>query len=145
MSEEVLSKLVEYLKTQNHLRLATVTTAGTPQVHTVAYVSEGAAVCFITDKNSRKAVNISGNPHVAYTVDHDVEDWSQIRGIQMEGKATILADGEEIQKVMGLFQQKFPQSGSLPEFEMVVIKVEPKEGFFLDNTLGFGHRDKIVF
>jgi uncharacterized protein YhbP (UPF0306 family) len=145
MSEEVLNKLVEYLKTQNHMRLATVTTANTPQVHTVAYVSEGATVYFITDKNSRKAVNILGNPHVAYNVDHDVADWSQIQGIQMEGEAKILQTEEEIQKVLGLFQQKFPQSASLPEFEMVVIKVEPKEGFFLDNTLGFGHRDKMAF
>ena len=145
MSEEALGKLVDYLKTQNHLRLATVTSAGTPQVHTVAYVSEGAAIFFITDKKSRKAINIFGNPHVAYTVDHDVADWSQIKGIQMEGEASVLQDGEEIQKVLGLFQQKFPQSGSLPEFEMVVIKVEPTEGFFLDNTLGFGHRDKITF
>jgi len=85
-------------------------------------------------------------PRVAYTVDEDYEDWSKIQGIQMEGDAFILEGPENIGPVMGMFMKKFPKMASLPsDFEMGIIKVEPREAYFLNNLISFGNRDKISF
>ena len=47
---------------------------------------------------------------------------------------------------MGLFVQKFPKITSIPQdYEMMIVKVEPTVGYYLDNTISLGLRDKISF
>ncbi len=146
MDEQIKDNLIQYLESHAHLRLATVTEDGSPIAHTVAYVSDGATVYFVTDRRSRKYANIQKEARVAYSIDENYEDWSKIQGIQMEGHASILEGPEEIGPVMALFMKKFPEMASLPpDFEMGVIKIEPKEAYFLNNLISFGHRDKITF
>ena len=43
---------MDYLASHRFMRLGTVTTESTPIVHTVAYVSDGATVCFATDRRT---------------------------------------------------------------------------------------------
>jgi nitroimidazol reductase NimA-like FMN-containing flavoprotein (pyridoxamine 5'-phosphate oxidase superfamily) len=69
MSDEIKQKIVDYLSSQFHLSLATVTAGGIPLAHTVTYASEGATIYFVSDKTSRKMQNIMKNGKVAYTVD----------------------------------------------------------------------------
>ncbi|MGD2087235.1 MAG: pyridoxamine 5'-phosphate oxidase family protein [Candidatus Aminicenantes bacterium] len=147
MSNEILEKITGYLVNHEHLNLGTVTAEGAPIVHTVAYVSDGATIYFVTHKESRKAQNISSNSAVAYTVDDDdYEDWTEIIGIQGMGKASLLEDKEELEKVQGLMMKKFPQMANLPpDPNMVFYKVEPTEIYYLDNTVSFGHRDRVEF
>lgn len=146
MDDQIKDNLLEYLENHTHLRLATVTEDGSPIAHTVAYVSEGAVVYFVTDRRTRKYANITKEPRVAYTVDEDYEDWSKIQGIQMEGEASILEGPEQIGPVMAMFMKKFPKMASLPPgFEMGVVKIEPKQAYFLNNLVSFGHRDEISF
>ncbi|GAB4342335.1 MAG: hypothetical protein Kow0037_29630 [Calditrichia bacterium] len=143
---DIKNKIVDYLNNHPHLQIATVGPDGKPWIGTVGYVNEGAVVYFITDKTSRKARNILQNPQVAYTVDEDYEVWSEIQGIQMEGKATLVESPEEMQRLMGLFMQKYPQAASLPPNpNFVFIKVEPQVGYFIDDTIEHGHRDKVDF
>ena len=147
MSKEILEKIKDYLINHEHLNLGTVTAEAKPMVHTVAYASEGAAVYFITHKESRKAGNILNNPAVAYTVDQDnYENWTKIRGIQAMGTARLVEDRGEAEKASGLLIKKFPQMANLPpDPNMVIFKVEPTEIYYLDNTVSFGHRDQVEF
>lgn len=146
MEEQIKDNLIRYLESHAHLRLATVSDDGSPISHTVAYVSEGATVYFVTDRRSRKFANIMKESRVAYTVDEDYEDWTKIQGIQMEGEASILEGPNEIGPVMTMFMKKFPKMTSLPpDFEMGIVKIEPKEAYFLNNLISFGHREKISF
>lgn len=146
MSQEVKQKIVDYLSSHDHLRLATVTPEGNPLAHTVTYVSEDATVYFISDKGSRKIQNLMKNPRTAYTVDENYKDLQSTQGVQMEGVATIISAKEEMEGVMGLLLRKFPQLTALPPNpNMVAVKVTPKQGYFLDNTVRFGHRDKVTF
>ena len=147
MNKEILKKIEEYLVDHEHLNLGTVTAEGKPMVHTLAYVSEGAAVYFITYKESRKARNMLNNPAVAYTVDQDVyEDWNKLRGIQAMGTAKLLEDQGDAKKASGMLMKKFPQMANLPpDPNMVIFKVEPTEIYYLDNAVSFGHRDLVEF
>jgi nitroimidazol reductase NimA-like FMN-containing flavoprotein (pyridoxamine 5'-phosphate oxidase superfamily) len=146
MNDEIKQKVVDYLAAHRFLRLATVATDNTPMIHTLGYASEGATIYFLTDRRTRKILNISKNGNVAYSVDEDYPDASMIQGIQMEATASILSDKVEIEKARGLLVKKFPGMAKMPpELDLVFVRIDPREGYFLDYTKGFTHRDKVVF
>ena len=135
-----------YLASHFYLRLGTVTVSCTPQVHTVGYLSEDCTVYFLTDKKSRKAGNISREPRVAYAVDENYEDLMAIRGVQMEGRASLVTLKTETMRLRDLIARKFAGMEKIPANpDLVIFKIEPTIGYFLDNTVAFGHRDKVEF
>ena len=146
MTEDIKQKVLDYLASHRYMRLATVTTDSTPMVHTVAYASEGPTVYFLTDRRTRKIFNISRNPEVAFSVDEDYPDAGLIQGIQMEARATILSTRADVEKARDLLVAKFPNMAKMPpELDLVFVRVDSDEGYFLDYTKGFTHRDKIDF
>ncbi len=146
MSDDAKQKVSNYLSSHPYLNLATVSADGTPIAHTVGFVSEDAAVYFMTDKNTRKAKNITGNPSVAYTVDEDELDIGRIQGIQMKGKASLVTDGAVIEKVSALLAEKYPFMKEMPvNPDYVLFMIDPVEALFIDNTVGFGHRDTVAY
>jgi uncharacterized protein YhbP (UPF0306 family) len=83
---------------------------------------------------------------VAFSVDEDYEDAGLIQGIQMEARATILSTQADVDRARELLVAKFPKMARIPpELEPVFVRVDPDEGYFLDYTKGFTHRDKIDF
>ena len=146
MAEEIKQQMADYLAEHRYMALATVGADGKPVVHTVGYTSEGTTVYCATFKQSRKAHNIEQNPSVAFVVDEDYHDLESIKGIQMQGQANILADHGEIHRVVGLIMKKFPQFANMgPNADVVFFKVKPSNGFFIDYSKGFGHRDEVTF
>jgi general stress protein 26 len=141
MSESVKQNVIDYLVNHIHLRLGTVTPEGGAHVTTVTYASDGTTVYFMTDKTSRKAVNLLNNPKVAYTVDEDCENIGAVQGVRMEGIAEPVSDEDELQKAMGLIIKKFPSVMELPPNpNMFAVKIIPTRGYFLDNSKGLGTR-----
>jgi general stress protein 26 len=146
MDNKIKQKIIDYLASHRKMALATLSPEGKPVVHTVEYASEGATVYFTTDKKTRKVQNILKNPTVAYSVDEDYDDWMKIQGVQMEARATVVSEKADIDKALGVYIKKFPFIASFPPNpDLVFIKVEPIEGFFLDYTKGFAHKDKVTF
>lgn len=148
MKEETIKSIESYLKAHGLMTLATVTADGNPIAHSVEYVSEGNTVYFTTHGGMRKVANIKNNPNVGYTVDEDYPDWTKIQGIQMQGKASLLEDESEIQRIMAIYLEKFPQVKNFPpEFssQMVLIKVEPVLGRFIDNSKGQGNTQIVEY
>jgi nitroimidazol reductase NimA-like FMN-containing flavoprotein (pyridoxamine 5'-phosphate oxidase superfamily) len=144
--DTIKAKIADYLASHPYLRLGTVTEDATPQVHTVGYVSEGCTAYFVTDRKSRKAENILKRSAVAYAVDENYEDIMTIQGVQMEGRASLITLETEAMRLLGLMAQKFPAMGEMPPNpELVIFKIEPAKGYFLDNTVAFGHRDLVEF
>ena len=146
MPDELKARIREYLDERMYINLGTVSADGTPLVHTVGFVTDGDAVCFVTDSRTRKAVNIEANPVVAFTSDKDEPEISKIKGVQMTGSASKVTDGQSVQSIMGKLVGKYPIMAEMPPNEnYVVFKVEFKEGVFIDNTQGFGHRDCVGY
>ena len=106
-------KYVDYLSSHNLLSFATADESGNPFVRSVEYANDGPDIYFITDAKSKKIKHIKTNSSVAYTVDEDIADWSQIQGIQMQGKAIIIENKEEKEKARAMLMSKFPQTGCL--------------------------------
>ena len=139
-------RIIEYLESHRKMTLATVTPDGRPLAHTVEYATDGSTVYFATSKGTRKVQNILKNPDVSYAVDEDYDDWLRIQGVQMEARATVLTDREEVEKAAAVYLKKFPFVADFPPNpDMVFVKVEPVRGFFLDYTKGFTHREDTAF
>jgi len=139
-------KISDYLAAHLYLRLGTVTGKTTPQVHTVGYVSRECTVFFATDMKSRKAGNILKNPAVAYAVDENYDDIMVIQGVQMEGRASLVTLETEAMKILDLMARKFPGLEKMPPNpDLVIFMIEPVRGYFLDNTVAFGHRYCVDF
>ena len=146
MPDEIKARIREYLDERMYINLGTVCADGTPLVHTVGFVIDGDAVCFMTDKRTRKAVNIKSNKAVAFTSDKDEPEIAKIQGVQMSGRAAKVEDAPEVQRVMGMLVGKYPNLAEMPPNEnYVVFKVAFKEGVFIDNTQGFGNRDSVGY
>ncbi|MEA1985673.1 MAG: pyridoxamine 5'-phosphate oxidase family protein [Euryarchaeota archaeon] len=146
MSDETKDKIENYLKEHDWLNLGTVDSEGKPMVHTMAYVSDGAVVYFSTSEQTHKVADIVNNPNVAYTVDEDNVDVMTITGIQMQGKAIQVTEQAEIEKFGMLMYGKYSFSKDLPETpDSVVFRVDPIEGYYLDYSKGFTHRDMVTY
>ena len=143
--EEIKKKIEAYLATRPYMNLATIKSDGAPAAHTVGYANDGAVVYFMTHRDTRKLTHIKNNPKVAFTIDEDCLELPKIQGVQMEGTATVLSEKADIEKAGGLLGQKFGEMEIPFMDEMVFVKVEPTEAYFIDNTQGFGHRDNVTY
>lgn len=144
MAEELKDKIYDYLANHYYLNLATVSPQGSPMAHTVAYVSENAVVYLATNKETRKVQNIMHNPHVAYTVDEDDPDWFDMQALQVEGRASIVTDENELREFGEIMMAKFPLAADMPpDPDTVMIKIVPEVIYYLDYNVEFGHREKV--
>ncbi|MCC4772092.1 pyridoxamine 5'-phosphate oxidase family protein [Methanosarcina sp. DH2] len=146
MTEELKDKIREYLANHYYLNLATVSPQGRPMAHTMAYVSENEIIYLATNKNTRKVQNIMQNPKVAFTVDEDDPDWFDMQALQVEGRASIVADEKELREVGEIMAAKFPITADMPpDPDTIMIKIEPEIVYYLDYSVEFGHRVSVDF
>ena len=146
MTEELKDKICEYLATHNYLNLATLSPQGRPMVHTMAYVSKNEIVYLATNKNTRKVQNIMQKPQVAFTVDEDEPDWFDMQALQVEGRASIVLDENELREVGEIMTAKFPITADMPpDPDTVMIKIEPEVVYYLDYSIEFGYRVSVNF
>ncbi|MBN2690089.1 MAG: pyridoxamine 5'-phosphate oxidase family protein [Gammaproteobacteria bacterium] len=130
----------KYMQDHRYLTLATCDQKLKPWAATMGFASDGATVYMATSKKTKKVEHIKNNPNVSYTIDAEEEkDWDELTGLQMEARAEILNDENEIGKAKQLLAEKFPEFADIPAGDdMVIIKIIPKRGRFLDCTQGFG-------
>ena len=104
---EAPAHVLEYLRSQNTLTLATATASGLPHAATMVYVADGITLYFCTRPETTTARNIAENPAVAFTIDEYSPDWSKTKGIQGNGECQVLLNAGRHQARGGLFRQRF--------------------------------------
>ena len=115
----------------------------------VFYVNDGFDLYFLSAGHTRHGRNLAQNPVAAATIQADYHDWPSIRGIQLEGEVVQL-HGAERDGAIHLYQEKYPfVSPDNPALGPALAKVNwyrlrPRRFYFIDNSLGLGHRDEIV-
>ncbi len=112
-------------------RIATSTKDGNPRVRPVWHVFDGKHVYFATDLGTVKLRHIKKNPKVSIVFDdYDRTNWSNLRGIRIQGVAKILWNGEEYRHAHSLLKSKYPEyrskEGGWKEGEIPIIKITPK-------------------
>lgn len=114
----------------------------------VFYANEGFNLYFLSAGHTRHAQNIAASPRVAATIQADYTDWTEIKGIQLEGTVRLLA-GQERVDGFSLYAKRFGflnQPVSAVEAALSRVnwyRLTPSRLYFVDNSRGFGHRDEI--
>jgi uncharacterized protein YhbP (UPF0306 family) len=154
MNDPLKQQVLDYLQTHNTMTLATCS-VDVPWAATVFYASNDLRLYFFSVPDSRHGQNLAANPRIAVTIQEDYRDWRKIKGIQLEGTATVVDGLAERAKAMTVYASKYPEIIKLftnPEsgfFYQAFLKVKfyciiPERLFFIDNEQGFGKRQELA-
>lgn len=144
--------VADYLAAHHVMTLATHGPDG-PWAAAVFYVNDGCSLIFLSSPNTRHCSNLALDARCAATIQEDCSDWTQIKGIQLEGRVIEL-QGDEEKRAQALYGKKFSVIGPLAKVPPAIVKalakvrwyrLVPERFHFIDNSKGFGHRDEIGF
>jgi PPOX class probable F420-dependent enzyme len=128
-----LSKRVaKLLSAERVCRVATVGEAGTPHLVPVCHAVVGDRVYFGSGDDARKVLNLGHNPRIAITVDLYSDDWSQIKGVMVQGSAKLVRRGPAFTRARKRLYAKYPQysrEAALSPADSVIVEVTPTRVF----------------
>jgi PPOX class probable F420-dependent enzyme len=117
-------------------RLATSGPRARPHVVPVCFALDGETVYFAVDakpkrtRDLKRLRNIAANPAVSLLVDHYEDDWSRLWWVRMDGRARVLAGGEEADAAIKLLATRYGTYRTTPPSGPVVaIAVEKWSGW----------------
>jgi uncharacterized protein YhbP (UPF0306 family) len=148
---EVPGHVLDYLREQPTLTLATASPAGVPRATTLIYVNDGPTVYVWTRPDTATARHMDQNPSVSFAIDQYDSDWRGTKGIQATGESQVVLNPAEVKKAKGLFVEKFPSLADALAANVSVFRLTPTELQFIDNTTSEGtnrggidfHRDLV--
>ena len=147
---EAKKRALEYLCTQHVLTLATHGKGGVWSA-ALYYVNVDFKLIFLSAPSTRHVKNLVGNSHVAVSINENNIEWTTIRGLQFEAEVEQITDPSEIAEVQVCYANRFPVIGSQAPAEITkaLSRVNwyvcnPTLMYFIDNSLGLGHRDRII-
>lgn len=113
-------------------RLATATEDCEPVVRPVWPVFDGVYFYIASDPDTPKLEHIEANPQVSLVIDdYDKNNWSNIKGIRIQGEAELLWKGEEYRYAHSLLKEKYPEyqteDGGWKEGDRPIIKITPTD------------------
>jgi nitroimidazol reductase NimA-like FMN-containing flavoprotein (pyridoxamine 5'-phosphate oxidase superfamily) len=119
----------DFISVQRVIRVTTVDKNDMPHNVPVCHVMEGINIYFPSGKKSKKIKNLKENSKVALICDDYTEIWSNLRGILIQGEATIISKRAEFRKLRKLLYQKYPQyerNAPIEEGKTVFVEVIPQ-------------------
>jgi len=138
--------ILDILKKNRLLTLATIRPDGWPQATTVGYGSEGLVLYILCDAGSQKARNLKGCSKVSLTIDHDTDDMLAIKALSMAAIAEPVTDEAEFPQIYRRIMQKYPSYKDVPMPDPAGIRcyrLLPKVISVLDYSKGFGHTELV--
>ena len=133
--------ILNQLKNNRIMSLATVRSDGYPQATTVTYANDGLTLYFLCDRNSQKVRNLRRSPKVSLTINQDTANWKKITGLSMGANAKVLERPADTQRALALLSRKFKDMKDLSEEDLAgaaFVRVQPKVVSMLDYRRGFG-------
>jgi len=150
MDEATLrAEILAFLDAHTVMSLAT---AGQDGGHAASlmYARDGFTLYWVSDPESRHSRELEAQPRCAATVAPDYDDFKQIRGLQIQGRARRLKGPAARAKGMARLAARYP---FLKQFltgradlvrqmrKAAVYRLDPERIALIDNSKGFGHRD----
>ena len=124
-----VAKLIEW---ERVCRVATMGHDGMPHLVPVCHVVADGKIYFASGNDGRKVRNLKANPRVAVTVDLYSDAWANLKGVMVQGTATLIDKGPRFKKIRALLYRKYPQypdEAALDESDSVVVEVTPTHVF----------------
>jgi nitroimidazol reductase NimA-like FMN-containing flavoprotein (pyridoxamine 5'-phosphate oxidase superfamily) len=146
MDDALKRQILAIMDGHRIMTVATLRPDGWPQATTVGFAHEGLTLYFLCGHESQKAKNLSLDPRVSMTIDHDEPQVMKITGLSLAGQARRIRDEKEAERVMALLIARYPQQSQTPSAlppapAVAIFKVEPEYISVLDYTKGFGHAE----
>jgi len=123
--KKAVAKLIAWERVS---RVGTVSEAGVPHVVPVCHVLWNGKIYFGSGNDARKMRNLRSNPRVTVTVDLYADDWSNLKGVMVQGTAMLIERGPRFRKIRALLYKKYPQyptEAALDESDSAIIEVTP--------------------
>lgn len=112
-------------------RVATAGRRGATHVVPVCHVLADGKVYFGSEREAKKVQNLRANPQAAVTVDLYAEDWSNLKGVMIQGTAALIERGPRFRTIRRLLYEKYPQypeEAALEEGD-VIVEITPRHVF----------------
>lgn len=129
---DIPQHVLSWLASQPTLTLATSTRRGAPRAITLTYVNDGPALYIWTRPDTTTARQLEENPVVGFAIDQYSDDWSETRGIQGIGEAQVLMNPAELDRVIPLFEKKYPPLEGTLGSGVSLFRITPTELQFID-------------
>ena len=125
-------KVSKLIALERVCRVSTAGTDGKPHLVPVCHVVAGDKIYFGSGDDARKVANLRENPHIAMTVDLYSEDWSQLKGVMVNGTATLIERGPRFKQARDRLYEKYPhyrEEAALSPSDSVIVEVTPTHVF----------------
>jgi uncharacterized protein len=153
--EGTFARVRGYLKLHTTMTLATVDANGLPFAAAVFYAADAELnLFFLSEERTEHGQNMLHESAVAATIHSDLQDWRAIRGLQIRGRAQIVAAGE-MPHAGATYGRRFAFVGSLlagqsgasvltgPLARARFWVLRPEWIRLVDNTVRFGHKEEL--
>ena len=127
--KKALANLIEW---ERICRVATVGPKAVPHLVPVCHVVADEKIYFASGNDGRKVLNLRANSRIALTVDLYSDAWANLKGVMVQGTATLIDKGPRFRKVRSLLYRKYPQypdEAALDESDSVIVEVTPTHVF----------------
>lgn len=135
---EVPEHVLNYLREQPTLTLATASPAGVPHATTLIYVNDGPTIWIWTRPDTSTARHMEQNPLVSFAIDEFTPNLQGTKGIQGAGDAQVVLNPSEVKQAKERFESKYPSLGGALSANISFFRISPSELLFIDNTAGSG-------
>jgi nitroimidazol reductase NimA-like FMN-containing flavoprotein (pyridoxamine 5'-phosphate oxidase superfamily) len=128
----ISKRLWRFIERERVCRVATVTAEGIPHLVPVCHVVVGDAICFGSGNDAQKVLNLRANDQIAITIDLYAEDWPQLKGVMVRGRARLIERGPRFRKIRASLYRKYPQyksEAALDESDSIIVAVVPGHVF----------------
>jgi uncharacterized protein YhbP (UPF0306 family) len=137
---DILARVHALLEGETTVVLATC--GAEPIATPLFFVADGFDLYWLSSPDSRHSRNVAERPRCAVSVHAAVTDWRDIRGLQMEGDASVASEREPaITRYRARFRLGPELDAALDASTLYLFR--PRWLRYLDNSLGFGFKREI--
>ena len=136
---EVPPRVVEFLRENMTMTLATATPSGIPRATTLHYVNDDLDLYVWMRSQAWAAQQIEQNPLVSFAINQEGA------GLQGSGQARVLLSGEEVSRAVELFSDKFPMALGSSTMNISFFRIVPTDVKFVDERYAGGRGETQMF
>ncbi len=151
MDEALRTRVQAFLDRHHVMTLSTAGPSG-PWAAAVFYVRDDLRLYFVSSPRSRHGLELATSPRAAAAIHGECKAWEEIQGVQLEGRVAPV-DDRALPRVRALYEARFPVAGKLGDAPAAILaalarirwyELVPEALYFLDNSRGFGHRERLL-
>jgi hypothetical protein len=142
-----LALVAALLREETSLALATTGEDGAPWVTPLFYiVDDELTLYWLSSANSLHSLNLNRMPRAAVSVYPNVQDWREIRGVQMRGNVIRITEAKRRSALIKSYCDRFNLGTAfrLAIGRSTIYAFRPEFLRYIDNSKGFGFKFELT-